>query len=181
MFQPISFFRAGLKIIGMLTIIWSLTHVVSVVFTFYSIYNQSDLMINSDLMYYRFSLVFQAVYPILLFGLGAYLLKSGEAIVQLAFRGLEEKSEDKVGELFILFMKLAGLALIIFSIPNAIQLVANLLFVSSATLIDTSFQKEFITQNFFITIVQLLLGVYLLRSGKIFYKLGFNKQNDSSD
>ena len=181
MFQPISFFRAGIKIIGMLTIIWSLTHVVSVVFTFYSIYNQSDLMISSDLMYYRFSLVFQAVYPILLFGLGAYLLKSGEAIVRLAFRGSDEKSEDKVGELFILFMKLAGLALIIFSIPNAVQLVANFLFVSSATLIDTSFQKEFITQNFFITIVQLLLGVYLLRSGKIFYNLGFNKQNDTSE
>jgi hypothetical protein len=179
MFQPMTFFRAGLKIIGMLTIIWSLTHVVSVIFTFYSIYNQSDLMIGSDLMYYRFSLVFQAVYPIVLFGLGAYLLKGGEAIVQLAFRGSDENSEDKVGELFNLFMKLAGLALIIYAIPKAVQLVANLLFVTSATLIDTSFQKEFITQNLLITVIQLLLGVYLLRSGKVFYNIGFKKQNDT--
>ena len=181
MLQPISFFRAGLKIIGLITIIWSLTQMVSVVFAFYSMYNQSDLMIGSDLTYYRFSLVFQAVYPFLLLGLGVYLLKSGEAIIQLALRGLDKKSDDKVEELFILFMKLTGLGLIIYSIPKAFQLVANILFVSSATLIDTRFQVEFIVQNLLLTVIQLLLGVYLLRSGKIFYNLGFNKQDGVSE
>lgn len=174
MLQPTDFFRAGLKIIGLLTIIWSLTHVVSVVYTFYSIYNLSDMMTNSDLTNYRLSLVFQAVYPVLLLALGIYLLKSGETIIQFAFRGSVEKGDDKAGELFMLFMKLAGLILIIYSIPKTFQLVSNIMFVSSAKLIDTSVQTEFIVQNLVITVIQLLLGVYLLKSGKLFYNLGFN-------
>ncbi|GEN82562.1 hypothetical protein SLU01_08740 [Sporosarcina luteola] len=174
MLQPTAFFRAGLKIIGLLTIIWSLTHVISVVYMFYSIYNLSDMMTNSDLTNYRLSLVFQAVYPVLLLALGIYLLKSGEAIIQFAFRGSVEKGDDKAGELFMLFMKLAGLILIIYSIPKAFQLVSNIMFVSSAKLIDTSVQTEFIVQNLVITVIQLLLGVYLLKSGKLFYNLGFN-------
>src|SRR5690606_32790519 len=97
------------KLIGILTIVWSLTHVVTVVYSFYSIYNLSDLMSASDLTNYRLSLIFQAVYPVLLLALGIYLLKSGEAIIQFAFRGSEEKYDAKAGELFMLFMKLAGL------------------------------------------------------------------------
>ena len=174
MLQPTAFFRAGLKIIGLLTIIWSLTHVISVIYTFYSIYNLSDMMSNSDLTNYRLSLVFQAAYPVLLLALGIYLLKSGEAIIQFAFRGSAEKRDDKARELFMLFMKLAGLVLIIYSIPKAFQLVATIMFVSSAKLIDTSVQTEFIVQNLVITVIQLLLGVYLLKSGKLFYNLGFN-------
>lgn len=159
--------------IGILTIVWSLTHVVTVVYSFYSIYNLSDLMSASDLTNYRLSLIFQAVYPVLLLALGIYLLKSGEAIIQFAFRGSEEKYDAKAGELFMLFMKLAGLVLIIYSIPKAFQLVANIMFVSSAKLIDTNGQVEFIIHNLLITVIQLLLGVYLLKSGKVFYKMGF--------
>ncbi|MDW0117165.1 hypothetical protein QTL97_09470 [Sporosarcina thermotolerans] len=173
MFQPTALFQSGLKIIGVLTIIWGLTHVVTVVYSFYSILNLSELMSNSDLTNYRLSLIFQAFYPVLLLALGIYLLKSGEAIIQFAFRGSGEKYEAKTGELFMLFMKLAGLVLIIYSIPKAFQLVANVMFVSSAKLIDTTGQTEFIIHNLIITVIQLLLGVYLLKSGKVFYKMGF--------
>lgn len=175
MFQPKAFFHAGLKIIGVLTIIWGLTHVVTVVYSFYTALNLSDLMSGSDLTNYRVSLLFQAVYPVLLLALGIYLVKSGEAIIQFAFRGSDEKYEAKSGELFMLFMKLAGLVLIIYSIPKAFQLVANVMFVSSAKVIDTSVQVNFITHNLVITAIQLLLGVYLLKSGKVFYRMGFRK------
>ncbi|WP_262173571.1 hypothetical protein [Saccharococcus sp. Marseille-Q5394] len=178
MFQPTAFFRAGLKIIGMLTIIWSMTHAVTVVFAFNSIYTLSELMNHNDLMNYRLTLIFQAVYPVLLLALGVYLLKSGETIIQFAFRGSVEEQKDKEGELFMLFMKLAGLGLIIFSIPKAFQLVANIMFVSSTTLINTSAQMEFVLQNLIMTIVQLLLGVYLLRSGEVFYKIGFKNSSE---
>ncbi|MDN4607689.1 hypothetical protein [Sporosarcina highlanderae] len=173
MFQPTVFFQAGLKIIGVLTIIWSLTHVVSVVYSFYSIYNLSDLMTNVDLTNYRLSLIFQAAYPVLLMAFGIYLLKSGESIIQFAFRGADEKYGAMAGELFMLFMKLSGLVLIIYSIPKAFQLVANVMFVSSAKLVDTSVQMDFIIHNLVITVIQLLLGVYLLKNGKVFYKIGF--------
>lgn len=59
MFQPKAFFESGLKIIGVLTIIWSFTQITPVVFQFFSVYNQPDLMTNSDLSYYRFSLIFK--------------------------------------------------------------------------------------------------------------------------
>lgn len=174
MFQPTAFFRAAVKIIGVLTIIWSFTHVVSVVYSFYSIFNLSGMMTNADLTNYRLSLIFQAVYPVILLALGIYFLKSGEAIIQFAFGSSFEKYEAKTEETFTLFMKLGGLVLIIYSIPTAFQLVANVMFVSSAKLIDTTTQTDFIIHNLVITVIQLLLGVYLLKSGKFFYKIGFS-------
>lgn len=181
MFQAKSFFQVSLKIIGLLTIIWSFTQVVPVVFQFLSVYNQPDMMPDNDLMYYRFSLIFQVMYPILLLVIGIYLLKGGEAIVELAFRNSNEKNGDGIGLWFVLFMKLAGLALIIYSLPKTFQIISNIMFVSSAQAVVTSEQTKFIVQHLAATVINLLFGLYLLRSGKLFYKLGFPRQEDTND
>ena len=181
MFQPKTFFYAGLKIIGVLAIIWSFSQIVPVIFQFYSVYNQPDMMTGNDLRYFRFSLIFQVVYPILLFAIGIYLLKSGEAIVQLAFHDSYEESENRIGVLFVLFMKLAGLILMIYALPTAFQILSNVIFVSSAGTVGTSDQIQFIMYHLVTTIINLLLGLYLLKSGKIFYWLGFAKQKDSDE
>ncbi|MFD1929542.1 hypothetical protein ACFSFY_15980 [Sporosarcina siberiensis] len=179
MFQPKSFFIAGLKILGVLTIVWSFVQIAPVVLQFYYVYNQPDMMPANDLSNYRLSLIFQVVYPIVLVSIGVYLLKSGEALIQFAFRGWDEKNEEGIGQLFRLFMKLAGLVLIIYSIPTAFQLLSNVLFISSAKIIGTSNQMNYIVQNLVSTVVNLLLGLYLLRSGNIFYKIGFNNTKET--
>ncbi|OZM57717.1 hypothetical protein CIB95_04955 [Lottiidibacillus patelloidae] len=181
MFQPKTLFYAGLKIIGVLAIIWSLTLIFPVLFQFYSVYNQPNMMPGNDLSYFRFSLIFQVVYPILTFIIGIYLLSNGEAIVKLAFRDSNEKSTNEIGVLFVLFMKLAGLTLIIYAIPKAFQILSNVLFVSSVNVIDSSNQMKFIVQHFVTTTISLIFGFYLLRSGKIFYRLGFSKQEDADE
>lgn len=176
--QANAFFQAGLKIVGVLTMIWGITHVIPVIFQFYSVYNQPDMMTGTDLSYYRFSLIFQVVYPILLFVIGVYLLRGGEAIVDLAFPVSGENMKDQMGVWFILFMKLAGLVLMIYAIPKSFQIISNIIFVSSATSVGTDEQTKFIVHNLAVTVINLLLGLYLLRSGKIFYKLGFTGQKD---
>lgn len=181
MYQVKTFFQAGLKLIGVLTIIWGFTQVVPVIFQFFSVYNQPDMMTGNDLRYYRFSLIFQVVYPILLLFIGIYLLKGGEAIVELAFHDSNEKNRDRTGLWFVLFMKLAGLALIIYSLPKTFQIISNIMFVSSVYSVGTSEQTKSIVQNLTSTIINLLLGLYLLRSGKVFYKLGFTGQEDSNN
>ncbi|WP_438313015.1 hypothetical protein [Sporosarcina sp. FA9] len=178
MFQPKSFFVASLKIIGVLTIVWSFVQIAPVAFQFLYVYNQPDMMPANDLSNYRISLIFQVVYPIVLLSIGVYLLKSGEALIQFAFRDWNEKNEKGIGQSFMLFMKLAGLVLIIYSIPTAFQLLSNVLFISSAKVIGTSNQLNFISINLVSTVINLLLGLYLLRSGKIFYKIGFTKNNE---
>jgi len=178
MYQPKTYFEAGLKIIGVLAIIWSFTQVTPVILLFYSVYNQPDMMAGNDLSYYRFSLIFQLMYPILLFVIGIYLLRGGKSIVQMAFRDLNGAKDDGIGMLFVLFMKLAGLALIIYSLPRTFQIISNVMFTSSVFGVDTSDQTNFILQHVVTTVVNLLLGFYLLRSGKIFYKLGFAKHED---
>ncbi|NEU30614.1 hypothetical protein GN156_07445 [bacterium LRH843] len=181
MYQSKTYFHAALKIIGLLTIIWSLTQIAPVISQFYSVYNQPDIMPVNDLSHYRFSLIFQVVYPILLFVIGIYLLKSGDAIVQLAFRDLNEKNEDQISLLFFLFMKLAGLVLIIYSLPKTFQIISNVIFFSSAQIVDISDQMQFIVPHLVTTFINLLLGIYLLRSGNIFYKIGFTKEEDTND
>lgn len=180
-FQPRHFFKAGLKIIGVLTIIWGITHIVPVVFEFFSVYNNSNIIEGNDLRYYRFSLVFQVVYPILLLVIGIYLLKSGESIMDWAFRDSEEKSDDGVAQLFFLFMKLAGLALIIYALPKAFQILSNVIFVTSTSTVGGSEQIKSIFHHLAATIINLLLGLYLLRSGKFFRKIGFPQRNDSDN
>src|SRR5699024_5096717 len=113
--------------------------------------------------------------------IGVYLLKSGKGVIQVAFNDPNEENEDSISSLFILFMKLTGLALIIYSLPKAFQLISNILFVSSVHIVGTGDRLEFILHNLVTTVISLLLGVYLLRSGKIFYRLGFAKQNDEND
>jgi|SRR5699024_2436280 len=182
MFQPKSFFEAGLKILGILTMIWSLTHIAPVISQFFTIFNQPDFMSDNNLSYYRFSLIFQVLYPLILFIIGGYLLKSGKVVIDLAFRNLNTENEtdkDRVDLLFILFMKLAGLALIIYALPKTFQIISNIMFTSSVYGMDTSDQTQFIIENFVTTGVSLLFGFYLLRSGKIFYKLGFTKNKDT--
>lgn len=181
MFPPKTFFQAALKIIGVLTIIWSFTQVAPVISQFYSVYNQPDIMPANDLSHYRFSLIFQVMYPILLLVIGIYLLKSGDAIVQLAFRDLNEENEDKISVLFFLFMKLTGLILIIYSLPKTFQIISNVIFFSSAQVVDISEQLIFIVPQLVTTVINLLFGLYLLRSGKVFYKFGFTDQEDTND
>jgi len=167
-----------LKIIGVLTIVWSFVQVAPVVLQFYYVYNQPDMMPANDLSNYRISLLFQVVYPIVLLSIGIYLLKSGEALIRFAFRDWNEQNEEGIGQLFSLFMKLAGLVLLIYSIPTAFQLLSNVLFISSAKVIGTNNQMNYIVQHLVSTVINLLLGLYLLRSGKIFYKIGFTKKNE---
>lgn len=105
------------------------------------------MMLNNELSYYRFPLIFQVVYPIVLFVIGLYLLKDGKSVAQIAFRGISEKNEESTSLLFVLFMKLAGLVLIIYSLPNAFQLISNILFTSSVNVVGTSEQTQFIVQH----------------------------------
>src|SRR5699024_9439019 len=112
-----------------------------------SVYTQSDLMMNNDLSNYRFSLIFQVKYPVILLIIGIYLLKDGNSIGKLAFRNLNAENEDRIGLLFFLFMKLAGLVLIIYALPKAFQLLSHIMFISSVHGIDTSEQMKFVIQN----------------------------------
>lgn len=138
-------------------------------------------MTGNDLRYFRFSLIFQVIYPILLFVIGISLLKGGEAMVQWAFHDSDDESDNHSGVFFILLMKVSGLVLMIIAIPRTFQIISNLLFVSSANTVNTSNQEMFIVQNLVTTIINLLLGLYLLRSGKLFYRIGFVKQNEEDD
>ena len=109
----------------------------------------------------------------LLLVIGTYLLRNGDAVVQFAFRDSNEKQNGSIDTLFVLFMKLAGLGLIIYAIPETLQLISNATFAATVRGIDIHPQTDFIILHLASTLVKLLLGFYLLISGKIFYKLGF--------
>ncbi|MBR7554965.1 hypothetical protein ACFFJI_11740 [Allobacillus sp. GCM10007491] len=177
MVQPKALFESGLKIVGVLTIIWGLVHITPVVFQFISIYNQPDMMTNHNLSSYRFSLIFQVVYPVILLMIGIYLLKDGKAVIDMAFNNSSTKGENKISSLFCLFMKMAGLVLIIYSLPKAFQIISNLIFISSVNSVNTFEQTQFIVQNLVMSVINFVFGIYLLRSGKVFYKIGFSKNN----
>src|SRR5699024_492983 len=99
-----------------------------IVFSIQSVFNASDMK-DSVTLNYRFSLLIQAISPLLLLLIGMYLLRGGQGIVNLAFR---KQKHEKLHhqDIFFLFMKIAGLGLLIVAIPDVFQIISDGVFAS---------------------------------------------------
>ncbi|HET7578072.1 MAG TPA: hypothetical protein VFK33_02240 [Bacillales bacterium] len=174
MTQAKAFFRAGLKIIGVLAILWALIHIAGVIYSFFSYFNEPGLM-GEALSTYRLSLLFQIAVPIVLFAIGWYLLKS-ESVLRFAFQDINEDIHTDIEKYFILFMKLAGLVLVVYAIPKVFQLIGNVIFITGTHGIFSGNQQiQVVTGSIVATVIELLLGFYLLGSGKLFRRIGFSE------
>lgn len=174
--EPNHVFKAALKIVGVLTIIWSFTKIAEMATYFLSIYNDSALMQDHMLFSFRFSLLFMLLVPILLFIIGVYLLKNGESIIKLAFKEIPKPTENSVETVFRLFMKIVGFILIIVSIPKGLHFISAVIYASSIYSPDTNMMLEPILNHLIPAVVYFILGLYLLISGNLFYKLAFSKK-----
>jgi hypothetical protein len=168
----------AVKVIGVLTIIWLIPQLFQLVYSFFSMMNQPGMVPGDVVTGYRFSLLIQAVIPLLLFVIGLYLLRDGDAVIRFAFKGETESGETEKSvsyqSLFLLFTKMVGLVMIVYALPKFFQLVSKIIFITSVqSAVRLDEQITFIIQNAVSTFIYLIVGFYLLKSGKYFIRLAF--------
>jgi hypothetical protein len=172
-----------IKVIGVLTMIWVIPQFFQLVYSFFSMMNQPGMVPGDVVTGYRLSLLIQAVIPVLLFVIGLYLLRGGDSVIRFAYKG-EKKSreiEEQVSyeSLFLLFIKMVGLGMIVYALPMFFQLLSNILFIASVqSPVRLEEEITFVIQNAVSTLIYLIGGFYLLKSGDIFYNLAFPKKQE---
>jgi len=107
------------------------------------------------------------------FILGCYMLKEENYFFKIGVKGTNSSFECEFtrDNVFLFGLKIIGVILIVFQITSLLDLTQ--FFLSNSGLIDTpSFIWSLITG-----IALVLFGYYLLRSGRIFYKIAFNSSS----
>lgn len=109
--------------------------------------------------------------PLVLLIIGMYLLKYADRLADFLWKtDLEEETQARES-LFKLAVKITGLVLIVFALPEMVQILGNGLYIKSVSgAVSTVAQNEFIFNKLLANLVSLLLGLYLLCSGRFFYE-----------
>lgn len=165
-------FIAGVSIIGILAIIKAIQVLTMTVSPLVGTFGQEfpDWVITQQLIAW--------VYPLVLFFMGIYLLSGVNRIVKRFYPHSEQIILSSAREVFKLAMKITGMVLIVYAIPELFRIISNGLYVGYYYRfgIDTFNQQLILTQGTLSTLVSLLFGFYLLYSGKFFESIAFKDE-----
>lgn len=170
--------RVTIKTVGALTMVWAVPQFIQFVHALLSIMNQPGVVPEDVVTGYRFSLLFQALIPILLFTLGLSMLRSGEFIIRFAFNNDRDEMGEQVSypSLFFLFIKITGLVMVIYAVPDLIQIISDVIFNASVKSSVEFDQASPLWSQAPSDLFYLLIGLYLLRSGKFIYNLAYRNK-----
>lgn len=164
--SPQTVFRSVLLIVGLITSIKGINS---------AVVNWSSLAenLNSQSLDARWLLIPAIVEPLVILAAGVFLLVGGN---KLADRYYPEQDTqiDTALQIFNLAMKIAGLVLLVTALPDLVQVIATTAYILSVgAAIDVSPQLYSILSKLGSTVVDLLLGWYLLQNGKFFVRMAF--------
>lgn len=168
--------RIALQVIGVLTILSGVSS------AFVNWGSLVSLLFNHQAVPWP-AIVGPIFVPIVILTAGLYLLINPGIIVGRFYPDQEEQT-DTMERLFILAIKIAGIWLIVNALPDAVQIITNLLYILNVgPVIEVSNQIYTIISRLGSAIVNLLIGWYLLSGGKIFVKIAFpdDHQNQNSE
>lgn len=170
------YFNLGCKLFGVYFIFLSVPLFISAISTFYS----GEFSSPDFDKYLKFYKVIARVLPFIYVFIGVTLIKYSEKIFAFAYK-FDQPDLSETSEKFRLFLKMLGIYLIADYLPDLIKSVTSYLTYSNAPKILNFFtQQQFAYTNFFPSIVAIVLGIYLLRDGNFFVKLGFGKKENES-
>lgn len=151
--------HTGLQVVGVVTIIMGIAGLIGVA----GIVTSQEMMAKG--------LQFAAVLsPAFVLAAGVYLTIGSKGLVQKLCPDSEEKPGS--GEaLFILAMKVLGAVLVVKALPDAVQVLSNLMYIKS--LGPAWSYSQFIYTNGLSTLLKFIIGLYLLKDGKLLVYLAF--------
>lgn len=170
-------FAAGARIIGILAIIKGINLLIMTVPTAFGLYGQyyPDWAVAQQII--------PLIYPLVLLLTGIYLLTGIGGLVKKFYPNAEELALESARSVFKLAMKITGMVLIVFAVPELLRLLSNALYMGYYQRfgIDVSGQQQIVIEGTLATIVSLLFGFYLLYGGRFFERLAFKDGNNEQD
>jgi len=167
------YFVLGSKLIGLYCLVLALI---------YSIPAIGSIFVNStyqpeEAAYFRIISFALILVPLLLAGMGFYLIRDGALVHNLAFP--ENRSDLSLGmeSFFTLAIKLYGVFLFASSIPNLLRILLNFLLFANMPydFRDTVADSMGIKTEFLPLLVSIVLGAYFLLRGETITDLAFRK------
>jgi hypothetical protein len=110
------------------------------------------------------------IIPILFIVAGIYLLRGGSRLYRFAYPN--ETEEDDLEWKFTVFVKMLGIYLLVVYIPDLLRTAsAYFVYLNAPPFYDLFREKQFTYLNAASSVGGVLLGIYLLRSGKVFIRM----------
>ena len=164
-------FAVGIRIIGILAIIKSIMVLIMTVPSLFG-HNYPGWALSQQIM--------TLVYPLALLLIGIYLLSGTGRLVNKFYPEEEEIATESAQTIFSLAMKITGMVLIVYFVPDLLRILSNALYIGyyRPMGIDTFEQQLLIAERSLAMLVSILFGFYLLHGGRLFTRLAF-KSKDS--
>jgi hypothetical protein len=170
------YFDLGCKIFGVYFLFLSVNLFIRAIGSFYPVEN-APVELEKYLM---FDTLITRLLPFIYVGIGIYLIKNSRKLFFFAYRNIEEPDVSESSEKFRLFLKMLGIYLFSDYIPTLIHsLTSCFTILSTPKVWDLFTHQQYISHNFIPSIVAIVLGLYLIRSGDFFVNLGFRKNKES--
>jgi len=161
----------AVRIIVVGLIILSLRDLVSICGAFLSFWGQEETSQISQFIPMFLS-------PVVMLIIAAVLMKNIESIAEKAYPVETEDDINEVG-VFNLAMKITGLVFMVWAIPELVQIISKLCYISYlAPSIYHQEQTMYVADHLPRSLLFLLLGWYLLISGRLFTKMAFKMKNE---
>lgn len=171
-------FLVGLRVVGVLVIIKAIQSLImSAPFIMGVLGHEESLGWVISLQ------VMSVVNPLVLLIIGIYLLSGMKGIVERLYPPSEEIILDSSRKVFNLAMKITGLVLVVYSIPELLEVISNGLYLGYYYRfgIDTFQQEIIVIERTLATLVSLILGFYLLVNGRFFENIAFKDEDSDED
>ena len=160
-------FGAAARIVGILTIIKGIQVLIMTIPTILGLYGQGvpDWALNQKLI--------TIIYPLALFLIGFYLLAGINGLLDKLYPNAGEEALASSRGVFILAMRITGMVLIVYGIPELLEIISGLLYAGYYQRygINAAAQIMLAAERSLAVVVSLLFGFYLLKGGRYFEKL----------
>jgi hypothetical protein len=173
------YFNLGCKLFGVYFLFLSVPLFISAVSTFSPVeYASPQLEFDKFLKFYK---LVTRVLPFIYVFIGVALIRYSEKIFAFAYR-VDQPDLKENSEKFRLFLKMLGIYLIAVYLPDLIKSVTSYLtYTNVPKFLNFITHQQYAYLNFFPSLAAIVLGIYLLRDGKFFVKLGFGKPENKSE
>lgn len=160
--------RIGLQIVGVITII---TGICNAVATWGNLpYSQGMLPLGIKLV--------SILIPLVILAAGIFLIIGTKSLTEKLYPDEEEKIASS-RDIFILSMKITGMVLLVKALPDAVQILSNVIYIKAASpVMNNAVQLEFIYTRLVSTLLYFIFGWYLLKGGQLFVRLAFHHVSD---
>ncbi len=169
------YFVLGCKLFGIWCFVWFLYYFLKV-FPDYFL----SLDVPDDVApVLRISRLFGLLKPFILLALGVYLVSSGRFVHNLAYPTGAQQDLRNLRETFVLGLKLLGMYSIVSYIPQFLDVLSTfVIYSNSPKYMNTEHMREYVFVKALPTIAAIVLGLYLVKSGQVFIRIGFAKARE---